>query len=226
MEIAELFSRFAVALGIGLLIGLERGWRSREQAPGQRTAGIRTFGLTGLLGGTIGALAASVGGLATPGGAVLPGLGFAAFSAVFALFCRAENRAEGSFSVTTTVAGMTVFALAAYAMIGEIRAAAAAAVATAVLLAMRERLHEFLERISWPELRAALILLAMTFIGLPILPDEAIGPFGGINPREVWLIAIVLAGVSFLAYVALKQFGPKQGVLLGSATGGWCPRRR
>jgi len=60
----------------------------------------------------------------------------------------------------------------------------------------------------------------MTFIGLPILPDAPLGPFGGVNPREVWLIAIVLASVSFLGYAAVKYFGARRGLLLAAAAGG------
>ena len=60
----------------------------------------------------------------------------------------------------------------------------------------------------------------MTFIALPLVPDDPVGPFGGVNPREVWLIAIVLAGVSFLGYAAVKYFGERHGVLLAAAAGG------
>ena len=60
----------------------------------------------------------------------------------------------------------------------------------------------------------------MTFIVLPIIPDEGIGPFGGLNPRQVWMIAIVLAGVSFVGYVLVKYFGAGHGVLLAAAAGG------
>jgi uncharacterized membrane protein (DUF4010 family) len=220
MNLSDLFARFAVALGIGLLIGLERGWRSRGEEPGQRTAGIRTFGLTGLLGAAVGALTGFLSGPASPGGGILLGLSFAVYSAVLAWFCREENRADGRFSVTTTVAGMVVFALAAYAVLGDLHIAAAAAVAAAALLAMREGLHGWLQRLTWDELRAALILLTMTFIALPLLPNQSVGPYGGINPREVWLIAIVLAAVSFLGYVVVKGFGPSHGVLLASVAGG------
>ena len=101
MHLEELFLRFALALGIGLLIGLERGWRTREDPAGTRTAGIRTFALTGLLGGVFGALANALGGAASAGGGLLLGLGFAAFAAVFAVFSRDENKAEGTFSATT-----------------------------------------------------------------------------------------------------------------------------
>jgi uncharacterized membrane protein (DUF4010 family) len=216
MDIEELISRFAVALGIGLLIGLERGWRTREAEPGSRTAGIRTFAISSMLGAVIGAAARHF----DAGGSVLLGLGFAVYAAVFAMFCRDENRHNGLFSATTAIAGMIAFALGAYAAIGDLRLAAAVAVAVTGLLALREDLHGLVERITWPELRSALVLLAMTFIALPIVPDDPVGPFGGVNPRQVWTIAIVLAGVSFLGYGAVKYFGASHGVLLAAAAGG------
>jgi uncharacterized membrane protein (DUF4010 family) len=115
---------------------------------------------------------------------------------------------------------MATFALGAYALIGDIRIAAAAAVVMAGLLALREGLHEWVGKITQAELRAGLVLLAMTFIALPLLPDRDVGPLGGINPREVWLIAIVLAAVSFVGYAAVKIVGATRGVLLAAAAGG------
>jgi uncharacterized membrane protein (DUF4010 family) len=100
------------------------------------------------------------------------------------------------------------------------RAAAALAVAASLILALSEPLHGWVEKLTWPELRSALVLLAMTFIALPIVSDTPIGPFGGVNPREVWLIAIVLAGASFVGYVAVKYFGASHGALLAGAAGG------
>jgi uncharacterized membrane protein (DUF4010 family) len=64
------------------------------------------------------------------------------------------------------------------------------------------------------------VLLAMTFIALPVVPDDPIGPFGGVNPRQVWVIAIVLAGVSFAGYAAVKYFGASYGILLAGVAGG------
>jgi uncharacterized membrane protein (DUF4010 family) len=75
------------------------------------------------------------------------------------------------------------------------------------VLAFREELHGWVETITWPELQSGLVLLSMTFLGLPITPDNPIGPFGGVNPREVWTITIVLAGVSIRGYAAVKYFG-------------------
>jgi uncharacterized membrane protein (DUF4010 family) len=153
------------------------------------------------------------------GGIILAGA-FAAYSAVIALFSRDENQATGNFSATTAIAAMLTFALGAYALLGDIRIAAGAAVATTALLASREELHGWVEKITWPELRSAVVLLAMTFIALPILPNEPLGPFGGVNLREVWIIAIVLASVSFLGYVAVKYFGARRGLPLAAAAGG------
>lgn len=221
MATEELLSRFAVALGIGLLIGLERGWRTREERSGSRAAGLRTFGISGLLGGIVGALAQVAGGAAGAlGGAVVLGLGLAAFAVVIALFCLEENRADQTYSATTAVAAILTFALGAYALLGDMLVAAALAVVTAGLLAFREGLHDWIKSVTWPELRAGLILLAMTFIALPVLPDDPVGPFGGINPREIWLIAIVLAGVSFLGYVTVKYFGEQRGILVSGIAGG------
>ncbi|MGA7489247.1 MAG: MgtC/SapB family protein, partial [Xanthobacteraceae bacterium] len=220
MDLQDLISRLALALGIGLLIGLERGWRARGARPGSRAAGIRTFAISGLLGGVIGALAQAAGGAASLAGGLVLGLAFATHSIIIALFSRDENLAAGIFSVTTAVAGMLTFALGAYAVLGDMRIAAGVAVAATGVLALREELHGWVRKITWPELRSGLVLLAMSFIGLPILPDEAIGPFGGVNPREVWIIAIVLAGVSFLGYAAVKYFGVRRGLLLAAAAGG------
>ncbi|MET0631410.1 MAG: DUF4010 domain-containing protein [Xanthobacteraceae bacterium] len=220
MDLQDLISAFAVALGIGLLIGLERGWRTRDVEPGRRAAGIRTFAITGLLGGTTGALAMALGGAASAGGGIVVAVGFASYAAVLTLFTLEESRAGGSYSATTAIAGMLTFALSAYAVVGDMRIAAAAAVAAAALLALREQLHGWVEKITWPELRSGLVLLTMTFIGLPLMPNEPVGPFGGVNPREVWIIAIVLAAVSFLGYVAVKYFGARRGLLLAAAAGG------
>jgi uncharacterized membrane protein (DUF4010 family) len=220
MDLPDLLSRLALALGIGLLIGLERGWRQRGARPGSRAAGIRTFAISGLLGGLIAVLAQLGGGAATVGGALLLGVAFATYGVVITLFSREENVSIGAFSATTAIAGMLTFALGAYAVIGDMRIAAGAAVAAAGLLASREELHGWVEKITWPELRSGLVLLAMTFIVLPIMPGEPIGPLGGVNLREVWLIAIVLAGVSFLGYVAVKYFGARRGLILAAAAGG------
>ena len=218
MNVDQLLYRLALALGIGLLVGLERGWKTRDMQPGSRAAGVRTFTLCGLLGGIVAALAQA---MASPvaAGLVL-GFGFAVYAAIFALLERDADRAAGSYSATTIIAGLLTFMLGAFAVIGDMRIAAAVAVAATGILAIRSEIHGWISRITWPELRSALVLLAMTFIILPIIPDTTVGGTNGVNPREVWLIAIVLAGVSFLGYAAVKVLGSERGILFGALAGG------
>src|SRR5262249_62362934 len=102
MELDQLLARTALALGIGLLIGLERAWQRRSAESGSRAAGIRTFAISGLLGGITGAIAqAADGGAIGVGGGIVLGAGFAAFAAGVALFSRGGNPAAGSDFATT-----------------------------------------------------------------------------------------------------------------------------
>ncbi len=216
----NLLSRLALALGIGLLIGLERGWRARDAGPGHRTAGVRTFAITGLLGGVVGAIALHGDGGLDVAGAVLVGSAFIAFAGAMTVFGREENRAAQVLSATTTIAALLTFMLGVYASLGERWVAAAAAVAAAGVLIIREELHEWVRRITLTELQSALLLLAMTFIALPLIPDRDVGPHGGMNPHEIWLIAITLAAVSFAGFVAIRLLGERRGVLVASTIGG------
>jgi uncharacterized membrane protein (DUF4010 family) len=206
--------RLALALAIGLVVGVERGWRQRGHAEGSRTAGVRTFTLIGLLGGLSGLLSAQVGG-AAPWVAVL-----ALLTLVFGFFSYRETRAESDFSVTNVVVAMTVFLLGVLAATGDMRAAAAAGVVTAGLLASRDILHRLVARLTWIELRSALLLLAMTAVVLPLLPDRTVDPFGVLVPRELWLLMILTAAVSYAGYVALRLAGPEKGLPIAGLAGG------
>jgi uncharacterized membrane protein (DUF4010 family) len=99
-------------------------------------------------------------------------------------------------------------------------AAAAAAVATAAILAAKGWLHAWLRALTWEEQRSALILSAMTFVVLPLLPDRGFGPYEALNPRNLWLMTIAIAGVSFIGYVAVKVFGSRYGPLIAGVAGG------
>jgi uncharacterized membrane protein (DUF4010 family) len=213
MDLNDLLSRLAVSLAIGLLVGLERGWRTREEEDHRRAAGFRTFALSGLLGGVTGALSLQAGG-------VLIGFVFAVYAAGFGAFHWLQARDEKNFSVTSVVAGMLTFLLGAMAVTGELRVAIAAAVAMTLLLALREQLHRWVASLTWPEIRAVLILLAMSFLLLPLLPNEAIDPWNAINPYEIWLLAILIAAISFAGYVAVKVFGERLGVVMTALAGG------
>lgn len=208
-----LIARFGLALAIGLLVGLERGWRERDAPAGSRTAGIRTYGLVGLVGGVFAALAQS---LDSP---LVLAAGFLGYAVIFAWYQAREAARDETFSVTGVVAGLGVFALGALAVSGDYRAATAGGAALAAVLASRELLHSLLQRLSWVELRSALVLAVMTAIGLPLLPDRALDPWGGFNPFEIWLFTVIVAAISYLGYIAVRVLGPARGLLVSGIAG-------
>lgn len=208
-----LIARLGLALAIGLLVGLERGWRERNAPEGSRTAGIRTYGLSGLLGGIAAALANALGAPA------LLIAGFLGFAAVFAWFKLREAISDQDFSVTGVVAGQGVFLLGALAVAGELQAAAAGGAALAAVLASRDVLHELLKKLTWVEVRSALVLAVMTAIVLPLLPNRTIDPWGGLNLWEVWLFTVLTAAISYLGYIAMRLLGMTRGLVV-SAIGG------
>jgi uncharacterized membrane protein (DUF4010 family) len=212
MDEWEILQRLALAGAVGLLFGIQRGWQRRDEKAGKRVAGIRTFTLIGLTGGVCGLLAAKSG--------VLLGLAFFGFAIAFALMELRQMRQTGSLSATNLVAGLLTFALGAYGVGGSMAATGAVAVLAALILAERQNLHGFLRRITWPELRAALLLLVMTVVLLPMLPDRTIDPLDAVNPYEIWLMTVMIAAVSFVGYVAMRLARGGQGLLYAGLVGG------
>lgn len=217
MHPESLTGRLAIALAIGLLVGAERHWRERDEAAGRRTAGLRTFGIAGLLGGLSAALGERLDGT---GAALLLGAALLALAATLVPFALREAAHEGRFSATTPVAALATLALGALAVRGEPQAAGAAAVAMTALLASRDALHGLMAKVTWAELRSAILLLSMTLVALPLVPDAPVAALGGVNPAQVWRLAILLASVSFAGYLAMRVVGAGRGLLLAGAAGG------
>lgn len=213
MTFEQLVARFAIALAIGLVVGAERGWRDRKGLPGSRTAGIRTYGLSALLGAVLAVISKEAD---TP---MLLGIGFATFALAFTWFKAREAQHDQDFSVTGVIAALLVFALGALSVVGDPRAAAIAGVATVALLASRDFLHRALARLTWIELRSALVLLAMTVVALPLLPDRPVDPFGSLNPREIWMFTVLSAAISYAGYIAVRLAGPTKGIIVASIGG-------
>ncbi|MHC1550060.1 MgtC/SapB family protein [Phyllobacterium sp. K27] len=219
MDEIEIFRRIGLATAIGAMIGVERHWRERNQAAGSRTAGIRTYTLVGMLGGIAGLLEMLIDGLSGISGLIVVGF-FIIFSSIFAMFQWRESIAENKFSVTSVIAAMLTYCLGTLAVLGSMAVASAGCVALVCILLSREFLHSFLRKVEWAELRSAVLLLALTFVVLPLLPKDPIGPFGGISLSRILLIVIALASISFCGYIALKLLGPTNGELAAGAIGG------
>lgn len=201
----------AAALAVGLVVGLERGWRNREVPDGGRVAGLRTFALIGLFGGALG-----VPGLPDLWAAV--GLGCVAL--LFAVSYQQSSSAAGTLSITTAVAALATFALGALAARGHAVVALAAAVTVALLLDLKEELHGGLRLVLPEELNAILQLGVLTAVILPLLPNEGLGPYDAVNPFKLWLAVILVAALSLLGHVASRLRGQQQGLLWVGLLGG------
>ena len=210
---AEQIALLGTALAIGLLIGVERGWKSREAKEGERIAGLRTYGLTGLLGGGAGVLSQY--------------LEIAAFGFVFLGFTAAvtvayviRQRTSEDVSITGLVALLLTFLLGALAALDHVNLAASAAVVTAMLLRFKDVLHGWLRKLEKRELHAVLQLLLISVVLLPILPDRGYGPWQVLNPYEIWWMVVLIASISFIGYFTMKIAGPGQGVILTALAAG------
>lgn len=195
-----------ISLALGLLIGLERGWQEREAKEGARVAGVRTYGLLGLLGGFAGLIA-------TQSHVIVVGFGLVGVAAALSIGY-AINAKRGDAGITSLVAGMLVYIFGAAATLTYTTEAAMAAVATALLLSYKPQLHRGISKLEPTELRATLKLLAISVVVLPVLPDKSYGPWGALNPFEIWWMVVLIAGISFGGYFAMKLIGPGKGAIL------------
>jgi uncharacterized membrane protein (DUF4010 family) len=202
-----------LALAVGLLIGTERGWQVRTAAEGSRIAGIRTFGLIGLLGGLWGLLGAQLGD-------VLLGFAFAALTAILIFAHMAEQREDRDYGITTLIAALVTFALGALAVRDFPLVAAAGAVATATLLNLKPVLHRWLLQLEGQELQGGLKLLLISVVLLPVLPNQGYGPGEALNPYEIWWLVVLIAALSYAGYFAMKLAGTHHGVMLTGLLGG------
>lgn len=210
----EIFQRLGVALAIGLLVGIERGWRSRDNEPGTRRAGLRTFTLLGLLGGLIGHLSFLAGDIVIAAGilgaAILIALGYWA----------GVRRQQGDLGLTSEVAAMLTFALGVLAVRGDMVLAAIAGVIMVAFLGVKEKSHQWLARLEQVELVAGIKLLLVSVVLLPLLPDRGFGPGEVLNPYEIWWMVVLISGISYVGYFALKIGGEQRGALWMGVFGG------
>lgn len=207
MEIGSLFSRgeglehlpaFVTSLAIGLLIGLER-----ERSPAAK-AGLRTFALTALLGTLTALLSERTGspwvlaaGLIAVGGMIIGAYLY--------------DNEIGDPGTTTQAALVLCFGLGAIVWYGESTLAVMLAIVTTILLHFKPELQSMSKRLSRKDIQSILQFAVLSFVILPILPDRDFGPFAGLNPYRVWLMVVLISGVSLAGYAALRLVGQRYG---------------
>lgn len=206
----------AVALGLGLLIGLER---ERVQS---QMAGLRTFALIALAGALCGLLEPALGNAAIFGGFIA--LGLVMLGANLRERTRLEHEPDLRKldpGMTTEVAVVLVFALGAHAMVGDDRVLTiTSGVVTALLLHLKPQLHGMAEKVGSRDMKAVLQFVVAAFVIYPILPEDPVDPMGAISLREVWLMVVLVSGLSLLGYFLFRTVGQRAGALLSGAVGG------
>jgi len=202
-----------VALAIGFVIGAERGFENRNAAQGTRTAGVRTFALVGLLGGVAVLLSERF------GGAVL-GIGGAGVAALALASYLRSTRPEGDLGITTEVALLLAYAVSALAGTGLTLEAVATAIVIAAVLGFKRELHRGLAWFERREFVATLQILLIAAVAIPLLPDRDLGPYAALNPRRIGLLVLLLAGISYVGWFAVRILGSRAGLVATAALGG------
>lgn len=211
-ESFDLWWRFAVALLIGALIGLEREYE-QQRRDWQEFGGIRTFMLLALVGGVGAYLAEEFGPLAfaVPYGGVVIAL------AVSNLAPALKGHEGG---ITTEVAALLMPLLGGLIVRGHVELGAALGVLTALALALKPILHGMARAMERVDLRATLEFALITAVILPLVPNQGFGPDGVLNPFQIWLMVVLVSGLSFLGYVLMKIAGAERGLGLTALLGG------
>jgi uncharacterized membrane protein (DUF4010 family) len=203
---------FAIAILIGALIGIEREKRRDTEVT---VGGIRTFVLLAMLG-------AAGGFLSKQFGTVWPLLIVVAIGGltVVAGFLIDVEERKGPVGLITELAAIVVTVLAGLATLDQPALAVSLGIVVAALLAYKQPIHGLIDRIGWDDIFAGLRLLIASFIVLPLLPDRAIDPWQALNPRELWLLVVMISGLSMVGYVATRWLGPGRGTVVTGLTGG------
>jgi uncharacterized membrane protein (DUF4010 family) len=199
------------ALACGLLIGIERGWKLRDQKPGTRVAGVRTFTILGLGSGIAGLL-----------GSIGQGVVAAAIAAgmVAIMVIAYSGQLRGHHDATSAVAAIATVAIGFLAGNGNPALAIACAAVGVALLALRQELHGFVERLDVDDVKALARYAVIAGAVLPFLPSGHYGPLGAWDPQKLWLVVIIVTGFSFLGYVANRIFGERHGTIATAVIGG------
>ncbi len=205
---------FLIALAIGALVGVER--EKQKNTKSQTTfGGIRTFILFAQAGAVAAWLSQNlntpwifIGALAAVAGAVITG------------YILESHANPGQLGLTTELAAITVYLLGGAVMYGFAAFAVPLAILTTAVLAFKQPLHGLVKNLGTEDIYAGLQLLIATFIVLPLLPDKTIDPWQALNPYELWLLVVLISGLSLVGYIAVRWLGSARGTAVTGIAGG------
>jgi uncharacterized membrane protein (DUF4010 family) len=210
----EPWAQQALSVGSGLitgvLVGLERGFKLRNQQEGFRVAGIRTFSLLGLGAGIAGLV-----GRSQPFAAAAIILGMLAY---LAIAYAPKLQAKGD--VTSPIAAAATIAVAFLGGMGSVGLALACAAIIVLVLALRDEVHGFVDRLDEKDVKALARYAVIALAILPFLPDHNFGPYDAWNASKLWWVVILVTGFSFAGYIANRIFGARRGTIATAIIGG------
>ncbi|MBX7533432.1 MgtC/SapB family protein [Qipengyuania sp. 1XM1-15A] len=201
------------ALAVGLMIGLERGWKLRGAAEGQRVAGIRTFTLLAFAAGLSGVLAAQ-------DYEIISGVVVAGLAAIVAIGYSRSLAENGKPDATSAVAAIVTLGLGFLAGLGQTALAVAGGAVVTLVLALRTEMHRFVGAMDEADIKAFARYAVIALAVFPFLPEGRFGPYDAWEPRNLWLVVIIVTGFSFAGYVANRLFGARRGTIATAVIGG------
>jgi uncharacterized membrane protein (DUF4010 family) len=193
--------KMAVAIGIGMLVGMEREWSNKD-------VGVRSFAIVALLG-----MLASVIGL---------NVVIASLIGVLLLIAAMNARSiltDRSLEITTSAALIVNYLLGVLVGLGHIFTPIAGAIVMTMLLAWKTELSRFAGGLQPAEIRSAVLLGLIGFVIYPVLPNRYVDPWQLFNPSDAWISVIAIAGIGFVNYVFLRIYSTR-GLYLGALFGG------
>jgi uncharacterized membrane protein (DUF4010 family) len=208
MDIPSLFQQLGIALGLGLLVGLQR------ESAASPLAGVRTFPLVTVLGTVCGLLSQAFGGWILAAGII------ALVVIIYVGKIIEMSKGHPDQGITTEVALLLMFAVGAYLIVGDRAAAIAIGGGAAVLLHFKGELHGFVAKLGANDLKAVMQFALISLVILPVLPNRTYGPFAVLNPRNIWWMVVLIVGINLGGYIAYKFLGQRAGITLGGVLGG------
>jgi uncharacterized membrane protein (DUF4010 family) len=212
-ELLAFFKNLLITVGIGLLLGLEREFSKGRDEGDPSFAGVRTFPIVAL----IGFLAATYADLYSPWVYVAALLGTFAFT----VFSYQQGAKRESYGGTSEFSLIIAFLLGGLVVKENYHGAVSIAVIVTALLALKVRLHALIDKLDKGEVFSILIMVVITALVMPLLPNENAGPFETLNPYKAWLIVVIFVSLNFLAYFTEKFIGSKRSVLITGIIGGF-----
>ena len=208
MDLTTAAGRLGIALCLGLLVGLER------QRVNHRLGGVRTFALITVFGFLCALLGKELGPWVVPAGLL------ATISALIAGIWRVRDNENGGPHLTTMFAAVLMFGVGAWLVVGDPLLAAVITGGLTILLHAKDRLHRIVDSLGQEDVTAIMQFILITLVILPLLPNRTFGPYDVFNPREAWILVVLIVSISLGGYLAYKLAGARIGTLLGALLGG------